>query len=695
MRLIITEKPSLAEKVFKALGGDSVFKKLNAGSEKVGTKSMPVTYYESKDGSTVIVPSVGHILELSEPVVGDADVKKWRMSVLPLPFGRDLQYQIPDSFKERHKLIAKVLPKATEVVHAGDIDTEGQAIVDNILRYYNYKGKVLRLWAENETIEGFKKAFGDLKDNKDYERLGWQGVTRAVYDQSIGFNFTRAVTLKQQALGDNQTYHVGRVKAVILGLVVRRDIAHESHKESFYYTVDGQATVNNHPLDVKFAPLESHALMVDDKGRFIDKPEVMALCEKLNALQGLSVSLVESKNKSENAPLPFNANTVQQSANKILGFDPKQTMDLIQDLYLEGYVSYPRTDCEYISTADYNNTVGLINTLVSQRHAGVAMHIDTTKQGRMINDKVREEMAHSAIIPQKQLPPTKFSEAHQRLYWLIADRYIANFCNAYQCRLTKLSIDLPSLGSLATVSKTLIDLGYKHVLGHTPQDLSSPLDYATIAVGTPVTALALAVKDQKTQPPSPYSVSTLLEDIATAGKYSKSPEVKDFFKSLIKEGQGRQIGGVGTSATVQVIYDQLVETDYLQVKGKTVKSTPKARTLVSILDERLTYPDLTALLNLEQQTITNRTEAMAFIDSIYEKLIDPIIADLKMGYVRDVISVPCPKCQGEMEQFKGVGKKSGKPFANFTCQNKSCGFKVWSKKDNLDEPDFDNPIEKQ
>lgn len=691
MRLIITEKPSLAEKVFKALGGDAVFAKLSAGSEKVGTKSLPVSYYESKDKRVVIVPSVGHILELSEPE-GD-DTKKWRMSALPLPFGRELKYQIPSSFKERHKLLAKLIPKADEVVHAGDIDTEGQAIVDNILRYYNYKGKVLRLWAENETIEGFKKAFANLKDNKDFERLGWQGVTRAVYDQSIGFNFTRAVTLKQQALGDNQTYHVGRVKAVILGLVVRRDIAHESHKETYFHTLEGSASVLSHTFDVKYNLPEAHPHTVDDKGRLANKAEVTTLCQQLNTLKGLSVTGVQSKNKAENAPLPFNANTVQQSANKELGFDPKQTMNLIQDLYLEGYVSYPRTDCEYISTDDYHNTANLVKALIAQRHAGVSAHIDPTKQGRMVNNEVREEMAHSAIIPQKQLPADKFTEAHQKLYGLIADRFLANFCNPYQCQLTQLTIDLQSQGTLTATSKKLIDLGYKHVLGHTANDLSSAIDFSTIPVGTPVTEFSLSVKDQKTQPPPPYSVSSLLEDIATAGKYSKSSAVKDFFKSLIKEGQGRQIGGVGTSATVQVIYDQLVETDYLQVKGKTVKSTPKARTLVGILDERLTYPDLTALLNLEQQKISNRDEAKNFIDGVYQKLIDPIIADLKKGYVENATAT-CPKCQGTMEQFKGVGKKSGKPFATFTCQNKACGHKVWAKKDNLDEPDFDNVIEK-
>lgn len=690
MRLIIPEKAKLMEVICEALSSQgSKFTFIETGKdtdEKKVTRS--VGYYWSEADQTAVASSVGHILDLPEPVTKH---QGWHMADLPLMFDVADGYVIPPQFKARHAMFSALLKRATTVINAGDTDSEGQALVDNILRYHKYQGKVYRLWAENETVDGFKKAFANLKDNADYEYLGWQGVARAISDKAVGYNLTRVVTLVERSKGQNETFHVGRVKTPMLGLVVRRDLAHENHKASFYYTITGTLTYPSGTYETAFTPNENTTLLVDEKNHLVNKEEVERFTQRLNSLTCFPIVDYQIKTKKQNAPLPFNANTLQQEANKKLGLSPDETMDLAQQLKDAGYISYHRTDCEYISTDDHAKVLAVVTDIINQRYNHIAPHLNPNRLGRMVNDEARSQMAHSAIMP-LVIPPQSLDKQQLQLWELIAERFIANYANPYASKDSKLFLNADNQGFLTISSRELIDLGYKHVLGHTADDLTSALSVADIhALGqNPLTKPQLESKQVKTQPPAYYSVATFLEDVATAGKYSKNPEIRDYFRTLITKGQGRQIGGLGTSATVMSIYKELIAGGYLSLKGKTLNATDKGKQLIALLDDNLTYPDLTALWHIEQQKIKDKKDVENFVEGTYSRYIIPFLEIIKLGYVAPK-SVSCPKCQGTMEQKKGTSK-AGKSYSLFSCL--SCSHSVWAKRDNPDEPDFDNPCKK-
>ena len=118
-------------------------------------------------GGDVVAWASGHLLELCEPEDYDTKYKAWRLEDLPI---------LPDSWKLREidrtkKLlhsIRSLLKNASEVVHAGDADREGQLLIDEILEYCGWKGPTKRLRLNDLTPEAIRTALKNMKDNADY-----------------------------------------------------------------------------------------------------------------------------------------------------------------------------------------------------------------------------------------------------------------------------------------------------------------------------------------------------------------------------------------------------------------------------------------------------------------------------------------------------------------------------------------------
>jgi DNA topoisomerase-3 len=216
--LYIAEKPELARAIVDALGG---------GSKARG-------YYECGDDR--VTWCYGHMLELYEPHDFEPSLKQWRLEDLPIFFFPWKKKPIIES-SEQFGVIVGLLREADTVAHAGDPDAEGQLLVDEVLKFAGYQGKVLRVLINDNTPVVVKKALASMRDNAEFAGLSAAAEARQLADALYGYNMTRLYTLAARGEGHPGLISVGRVQTPILGLIVRRDRENAGHKKTVYYTV--------------------------------------------------------------------------------------------------------------------------------------------------------------------------------------------------------------------------------------------------------------------------------------------------------------------------------------------------------------------------------------------------------------------------------------------------------------------------
>ena len=215
MKLILAEKPELAKAIATAIC------------------QRPIN---NRDGSIncgeyTVISAFGHLFRLKQPEEYDIKYKKWTKETLPI-FFEDWQI-VPDQSKiGRVNTIGELLKQAEVVIHAGDPDDEGQLLIDEILEYFKYSGKVLRLSTNDNNPEYIRKQLDKMEDNSLHLPNGYSARARSVADFIVGINYSRFFTLSNRT---RDLMNVGRVQTPTLGLVVARDMLIENHTKLNYY----------------------------------------------------------------------------------------------------------------------------------------------------------------------------------------------------------------------------------------------------------------------------------------------------------------------------------------------------------------------------------------------------------------------------------------------------------------------------
>ncbi|MBR4150745.1 MAG: DNA topoisomerase III, partial [Firmicutes bacterium] len=330
MKLIIAEKPMLARAIEAAIDGNTI----------------------KKDGYTVkgeyaIVSAFGHLLTLKDPEDYDPKYAKWRLDTLPI-FFENWGKKPGEGKKERLDLIGRLLKDAECVIHAGDPDDEGQYLIDEILTWFGYKGKVLRL-ATGDTTEGaLRKALASMKDNSEFVSSGLSAHARAVADIMTGYNFSRYFTLINPHI---RMLTVGRVQTPTLGLVVNRDLAIEGHTKLSYFVIKAVLSVDGKTVNALFEPAKDDPNLED--GKITDKDYAEELVQALTG-KTLDNVKVSEKALTEQPPLPFNLVKLQTYASSKFGYDPSKVLEITQSLRdKHNAITYNRSDCQYLSEEQF------------------------------------------------------------------------------------------------------------------------------------------------------------------------------------------------------------------------------------------------------------------------------------------------------------------------------------------------------
>lgn len=651
--LYISEKPAVATAIADALE-DTVGRKL---SKKRG-------YYIDEESGIAVAWCIGHMLQLLEPEEYDKKLGVWSFDTLPL-FFPNYKHKPSPHLKDSLDIIVGLLKHADCVIHAGDTDDEGQLLVDEILRLYNYKNEVRRILINDNTKVLVQKAIARKEPNEKYEHLGWRAEARSLCDLLVGFNLTRAYTLKEQAEGGEGVISIGRVQTPILGMVVRRDRENSGHQKQYFYELLAQIGTEKTKFVAKFLDYSQtikekisngenkdfSSLIIDDEKRLINKDQLILIA---NACKGQNCKVIEysEKNESVSPPLPYNINKLQQDASERWGYKPKEIVEITQQLK-DTYqlITYNRSDCQYLSDEAYDSVEDNLRA-IDKNTMGLGFNsqvkgADKAIKGRVFNSE--KVGAHHAIVPTHSVVDLKILTKEQRnIYLLITQLYVAQFYpkSVYSKKEGKLQIGefIFRFSSRVKVSEGWESLFKKD--NNNDEEKNQQLTLEGVENNTIGKCLGLKIDSKETKPKEQYSMKTLLSDLTRAAKYMKN---QDLAKILIERDKDKasENGGIGTSATRHVAIETLFERGFLEEKGKKIVSTAKGQSLYDKVTDNIKYPDMSAIWSARQDNIKNKEDVLNFAKQVMKELIIPEVKKIK-GSVK---YFKCPKCDRNMNRI--------------------------------------------
>ncbi len=654
--LLIAEKPSLRREI------EAVYKKHKS--------EIPyeITFMEQR----------GHLLTLKNPTELDDTLKKWDWDTLPIhpeEYG-GWQYK-PISEKktgkfltsqERYEAIKKELSSGSYdfVINAGDPDQEGELLIRIVLSALKNKLPVKRYWTNALTEEKILDALKNLRDD-DHEpelvHLLDAAYARQHSDWRFGMNISRAATLKMGA-----RCACGRVKTPILGIVCKREKEIANFVPSSCYGVKAVYS-ENFEGQLYDAGAEAESEEKDDAQKGLIWFETEAEAESLisSLPNSAKVSIFDSKREESYAPKLFKLATAQIAAGK-LGYNSAQTLELIQSLYEKGYLSYPRTDCEYISSTE-NLKACLKSAASIPEFASYVTSIDNPTIGKVlhtkkwVNDAKLKESGHSAIIPTEKRPDySSLSPDEQKIYKLVCRQFIAIFLPPLIQNKTTLITEIGEY-TFKSVGKTLVDAGYSVIFDTKFKEMVVP-DHS---VGDILSVDNFDKVTKTTTCPKRYTDASLTAACENPVKYTEDETLKGIMKKL----------KIGTPATRASIIQELIQKDkYLTIskekKAEYIVPTPAGMIIYDNLkDCSICKVDMTGEWEEQLELIRTGKLALGDFENSMKSDVTSMVEEIKSLSVtalrgnREKIC-ECPSCGGDI--FEGA--------KGFFCSNfkeKSCG----------------------
>ena len=652
MKLIIAEKKELAEAIVAAIPGD---KKYNGNSIIVGDYITCWIY--------------GHVLAYKEPEEIDPSLKKWTLESLPIYFSKWDKKPLPQKI-ELFNTVKELIHsnQVTEIIHAGDGDSEGQYLVDEVLEYCSNKKPVKRLIINDNTLGGVKKAFSKIDDNSKYIPIGKSAEARAIADMIVGFSLSRFYSIL-----NNAKLSIGRVQTPTMALVVNRDNEIKNHIKEKYYNLQLKTNVNNLDIDLKYYAKE----------RVTDKSIYEELINKIG--DKVSKLTVTKKENYKATPLPYNLSDLESDAATLFKYSAKKTMDITQSLR-DKYkaITYNRSDCRYLSEEHFKEAPNLI-PIVAQKLNFVA-NFNFTEKSNCFNDKY--VTAHHGIIPTESGNFEEFSEDEKNIYKLIAERYFIQFLEKIKVEKTEAKTEIEE-NIFKKSSTKMLEPGYTKYFkvldneDEKEEEIEEKIEnsLSEIPAGEyqiEVSQTNFFIEEKETVAKKPYTEATLIRDLNNIAKYVIDPEIRELLKSKDKDKKDVN-GSIGTTATIPGILEGLIEKGFLTRKEEKIVSTELAKEYLKILPDSLKTPDSTALwwsiqekiargeARIEDLTLSVLEDVKAIINSEHKTISSQFS---KEKQEKEVIGI-CPKCgeiiyEGE-KNFYCSGYKTG------------CDFKLWKK----------------
>ena len=552
MKLIIAEKPSLARNIVAGIG-------------KMDKKD---GYYANDE--YLVTWAFGHLFSLVdiESYTGSEDTR-WTLNNLPC-FPEKFRFElrkadgkktVDSGVRKQFKIIESLCNRqdVDTIVNAGDADREGEIIVrlcvENALKAAKAQK---RLWLPDQTPETVRRALEEMKDESEYDNLAGEGLARTYIDWLYGVNLTRYATIKSGKL-----LRVGRVIVPIVKAIYDRDMEIRNFKPDIYYVITSSEETHGEKVE-----LTSKQKFAKD-----GLDEAKTLAEQYNAA-GAVVTSVESKQDKIYPGKLYSLSTLQNVLGKKYKMSMEESLKIIQKLYEEGYLTYPRTNSEYLATAEKDKMKQIISNV------GKLGYPVRFKDSKQIFDDSKIE-SHSALTPTYKIPnKDKLSEKENQVYSTVFRRFVAVFC-AEDCvaQKSEIKIKVGDFEEFSLKGTVILEPGWTKYDDYSAKDKILP----RLEVGEEVN-INFAPAEKQTTPPKHYTIETLnkylknpfKDDKAKAKELEESGEVDDAddYKAIF---EGLELG---TEATRTGIIDNAKKSGYIELKKDVYTILPGGEFLI-------------------------------------------------------------------------------------------------------------------
>ena len=648
MKLIIAEKPSLARNICQALGSFS----------KKGNYFINDEY--------IVTWVFGHLFSLADIEYYNPNPDgRWTLKNIPC-FPEKFHFQLrmgkdgaPDAgIKAQFETIKSLCLRddVDTIVNAGDSDREGEIIVRTCIEKTGVTGKrITRLWLPDQTAETVRSAAAEMKNDSDYDNLAAEGYARTYIDWLYGVNLTRYATLKTGTL-----LRVGRVIVPIVKAIYDRDMAIRNFVPDIYYSIASKTEIDGCPIE----------LTSKQKFEKNELAKANEMCEKYNSCK----ALVKAKKRKKDTVSPgklYSLSKLQNVLGKKYKMPMEKSLAIVQDLYEKGYVTYPRTNSEYLATAEQDKVKGIICAIAALGY-GVKF-----KTGKTIFDDSKIE-SHSALIPTHKIPSKQaLNQDEFTVYSTILRRFAAVFC-AEDCIAdkTEITIGVGDYEDFVLKGTVILQKGWTKYDDYTKKDkLLPPLEKGDAF------EVNFVPCEKETSPPKHYTIETL-------NNYLKNP-FRDEKKNVEDENDEEEYKAVfeglelGTEATRTGIIDNARKTGYIALKKDVYTILPDGEFMIESLsrmgismDKYRTSELGKALKKVFRGEITvDESVSMAAkeIASVFASKDGSEFENTDIGFMGDVVG-KCPLCSSNVVRTKfGYGCSAYRDGCKFSFGFEICG----------------------
>ena len=571
MKVIISEKEIAAGRIAKILSGNGIREEKLFG--------VPVHYIKYKGSDCAVMGLKGHILQVDFP----KEYSNW-FKVDPVEL-IDAKIDKTPIHKKIVQALRKVAENADEVIIATDFDREGELIgydAWQVMVEKNSLFKVKRARFSSITPVEIGSAFSKL-DKVDQD-LAFAGRARQDIDLVWGAVLTRFISLASYQVKD-RFLSVGRVQSPTLTLIVDREMEIQSFVPEPYWV-----------LNVKLKTAAGEVFeATHKKKRFTHKDEASKAFGKLDGTA--IVKEIKQTIKKVAPPAPFNTTGLIVAANSI-GFTAAKTINTAENLYMNGFISYPRTD----------NTVYPhgINLKEVAEMLGKVGDFAAASREILIQDKIiasRGNMKttdHPPIYTTSAVDRKSLGEDEWKLYELVSRRFIATLLPAAEMKSIAASIDIGGEDFVANGSNMLKANWTAHYPYYKHEDVYIP----HLKEGEKLEVVSKELLDKQTKPPARYTQGKLVE---------KMEEL-----------------GLGTKATRHTIIQNLITRGY--IRGNPLVPSEKAVAVINVLKkhaEKISTPDMTSELEMDMDGIARGDETKEEVIEKSKSMLKGVMVNLK------------------------------------------------------------------
>lgn len=664
VKLIIAEKPSVAKEIAKVVGAQ---KRVSPGKD---------ARYGYLEGNGYYVSwCFGHLVQTAYPEAYNEDYKVWDVRNLPI-LPSVWKYTTDGPGKTQYNVLKKLLNSkdVSSVICATDADREGELIFRLVYNESKSTKPIERLWISSMEASAIRKGLNSLKPGAAYDNLYHAASARQKADWIIGLNATRYYTARFCQMGTQ--LNIGRVQTPTVNLIVQRQQEIDNFVPEAYYVLTANTGSFKATLKEK------------------DKTLANSKIAKCNGKDGV-ISAIKTEKKKSSPPALYDLTHLQQDADKMFGFSASETLKIVQKLYEDKMLTYPRTDSQYLSSDMLASTKKIVSAFLGNGVVGndvlKAYNSQVPNVDQVVNDK--KVSGHHAIIPTMTAttsPLSALSDRERKIFLMVLYRLLAAVCVPYEYLSTKASLKIEDEIFTANGKQTLIagwtDIvsSFKSALKANSDDDKADTDsddeqsLPPLNEGDVFKRVSVTGEEKFTQPPAVYTEATLLKDMQNISKRIENADLRAVMSKVDDNGNKKMLG---TAATQGSIIEKIIATGYIEKKGRKLRPTEKAYELMKIVPEEIKSPNMTAEWEQKLETISHGefTEAQ-FVNDIG-------------GFIREVIatankkiasSTPvqafatpdnslgkCPKCGHDVVRDK---------FGNASCSNykAGCKFKIWS-----------------